>query len=260
MANERRRFADRLRRLRPSLSGTGLKIFGCFTMLFYTLSMTVFQNGLIGTGGYTLEQLQSAMASDPGFMRLTGVATGFQLIGGLSVPVFAFLLAEGFEHTASFGKYLLSMLAFGALSEVPYDWAIYGKFFSFDGQNVMFTYAICLIMLYGLRMVRKKYVHPGLFCAFIVLAAVLWASLLRTQFGLVTVLLCAIYYLLRERRGLSIVLGCLVSVLYITAPLSGYALWGYNGDRGKLRHKYIFYVLYPLHLLALGWAAKFIAA
>lgn len=258
MTKERKRFADRIRRLRPSLTGTGLKIFGCFSMLFYTLSMTVFQNGLIGTGGYSLEQLQSAMASDPEFMRLTGLATGFQLIGGLSVPVFAFLLAEGFEHTANFGRYLLSMLLFGAVSEVPYDWAMYGRVWSFDGQNVMFTYAICLIMMYGLRMVQKRYVHPGLFCTFIVLASVLWASLLRTSFGLATVLLCAVYYLLRKRRGLSIVVGCAVSVLYITAPLSGYALWGYNGDRGKLKHKYLFYILYPLHLLAFGAVAEYL--
>lgn len=258
MAKERKGFAGWLRGLRPSLNGKALKIFGCVTMLFYTLSMTVFRNGLIGADSYTLEQLQNAMATDPGFMRLSGLATGFQLIGGLSVPVFAFLLVEGFENTENFGKYLLSMLIFGAVSEVPYDWAMYGKLYSFEGQNVMFTYTVCLIMLYGMRLMREKYVRPDLFCILIGLAGVLWVSLLRTSFGLVTVLLCIVYYMLRDRRGLSIVIGCVISLLYITAPLSGYALWGYTGERGKIKHKYLFYILYPLHLLVLGAIAEYL--
>ena len=88
----------------------------------------------------------------------------------------------------------------------------------------------------------------------LLLAAALWCSLFRCAFGLVTVLLAAIYYLWREEKGTGVMLGCAVSILYVTAPLSGYAIYNYSGQRGKLaeRCKYLFYILYPVHLLALG--------
>ena len=70
--------------------------------------------------------------------------------------------------------------------------------------------------------------------------------------------LVAIYYLFYEKRGVGVLLGCAVSVLYVTAPLSGYVVWNYGGRRGALadKYKYVFYALYPAHLLALGLIAK----
>src|SRR5699024_11375707 len=62
-----------------------------------------------------------AVAADPSLMSLSTWATILQMIGWLSVPVFAFLLVEGFQHTSSFKRYLLTMLGFAVVSEIPYD-------------------------------------------------------------------------------------------------------------------------------------------
>ena len=252
---------QRLRkRLAIPMTGTNLKIYGCITMVFYTLSMSVIQNGLIRVNDYSAQELSDLLANDADMMLLSGWASVFQLIGGLAVPVFAFLLVEGFIHTSSYRRYLLSVLGFAVLSEVPYDLAMYDSLWDMSGQNALFTLAICLIMLYALQMfVDRKGVLYWIVQGVIVLAAVLWCSLLRTGFGLCTVLVTAIFYLLYEKNGLRIVLGSLVSIMYVTGPLSGYALWSYNGERGGKRNKYLFYAFYPAHLLVLGIAARIMA-
>ncbi len=252
----------RRRRFHLQMNGSTMKIYGCAAMLFYTISRAVIQNGLIGVDSYGPGELSAAMEADPDLMMLSGWGSVFQLIGGLAVPVFAFLLVEGFVHTASFKRYLLTMLAFGAVSEVPYDLAMSGRAWDIGSQNVLFTYALCLIMLYGLRLTQgKKGAVYRLGQGCIVVATVLWSMLLQGAFGLATVLLTAIYYLLYEKRGTAVLLGCAVSILYVTAPLSGYAIWNYDGQRGKLaqRYKYVFYALYPAHLLLLWLLARAIS-
>ena len=69
-------------------------------------------------------------------------------IGRLSFPIFAFLIVEGFEHTSDFKKYMVRILLFGLMSEIPYNLMISGKFIDFTHQNVFFTFAIGLMMLY----------------------------------------------------------------------------------------------------------------
>ena len=141
------------KRLSIPMHGTNLKLYGCITMVFYTLSVSVFQIGLLRIGEYdSIEAFSGAVAADPGLMSLSTWATVLQMIGWLSVPVFAFLLVEGFQHTSSFKRYLLTMLGFAVVSEIPYDLAMSGSLWSLNSQNSLFTLSICLIMLYGLRL------------------------------------------------------------------------------------------------------------
>lgn len=242
-------------RFRLEMDGSMMKLAGCVTMLCYSVSRTVIQNGLLHTNDMSRQALSDAMASDPQVMSLAGLASVLQLIGALAIPLFAFLLVEGFVHTASFKRYLLTMAAFAAASEVPYDLAMYGRAWDMSGQNMLFSYVLCLVMLYGLRLLQgKKGLMPRLGQGLIVAAAVLWTMLLQSAFGLVTVLLGAIYYLWYDQKGTRVLLGCAVSILYVTAPLSGYAIYNYNGSRGRItgKKKYIFYALYPAHLLILA--------
>ncbi len=260
MAEEKDR---RKKGIRHSLimTGTKLKIYGCVTMLFYTIGMSVIRNGIIRISQYTDSEFAALLKESPDMMLLAGWASIFQLIGGLAVPVFAFLLVEGFIHTSDFRKYLLTVLAFAVISEVPYDLAMNQSLLDLSDQNGLFTLAVCLVMLYGLRLFEDK---RGIVCRLlqllIVIAAILWCSICRTGFGLCTVLLAAIYYLFYDRKGIRVLMGCAVSSMYVTAPISGYALWCYTGDRGWNKNKYVFYIFYPLHLLALAGISYMAAA
>lgn len=253
----------RRRRSQLEMDGSAMKLYGCIAMLFYTISFSVIRNGMIRVDSFGPGELAAAMEADPGLLMLSMWGTVFQFIGSLAVPVFAFLLVEGFLHTSNFKKYLLTMLAFAIISEPAYDLARSGMLWDLSGQNVMFTYALCLVMLYGLRLFQgREGLHYRFGQLMIVAAAVLWSLFFQCAFGLGTVLLAAVYYLWRDKKKLRVLLGCAVSALYVTAPLSGYAIWCYNGRRGKTaeKFKYVFYVLYPAHLLVLGLVARALTA
>lgn len=127
------------------------------------------------------------------------------------------------------------------------------KFFDFSNQNALTGTLISLFMLYGLRLVKR---YSGFlkrimqFC--IVLAAVMWAGFFRVEFGLCMVLLTSVFYIFYEKNVLKTVLGAIISLMYITGPLSFYGIWCYNGARRDKIPKYVFYIAYPLMLLALG--------
>ena len=47
-------------------------------------------------------------------------------------------------------------------------------------------------------------------------------------------------------------IGAIGTIWKVTAPLAFLPVYFYNGERGKLKLKYVFYWFYPLHLLLLG--------
>lgn len=232
-----------------------LKWYGCITMLFYSVSMSVIQNGMLHVNQYSNSQLRELMVANPDLMILSSWAAVFQLLGGLAVPVFAFLVVEKFLHTENYRNDLLSVTAFAVLSEIPYDLAMSGTLVDWQGQNMLFSFAIGLVMLYGLRLFAASRGVQVL----IALAAVLWSGLMKTGFGLCLILLMAVYYLLREKPGTKMVLSSIISLMYITGPISNFVLKRYNGQTGSAGNKYLFYCLYPLHLLALGAIVYLIA-
>ena len=48
----------------------------------------------------------------------------FRVIGRLTFPIFVYLLAEGFRHTRSPGKFLLRLFAFALISQPFFDWSL----------------------------------------------------------------------------------------------------------------------------------------
>ena len=44
----------------------------------------------------------------------------FQLLGFLCVPLFAFIISEGYRHTRSVNKYLLRVLLLAVLTALPH--------------------------------------------------------------------------------------------------------------------------------------------
>ena len=242
----------------PDITADGLKNFACIMMFLQTVGIAVFENGLLHTGQYTQEQFSQALAENERMMALAGAGSVLQLLGGLAVPIFAFLLVEGFLHTSDYKRYLLSLTVCAVISEIPYDLANYRKFWDLSGQNALFSMVISLLMLYFLkRFADREGVAGVLLKSLIVLCAVFWVSVLRAGFGLYIVLLAAVFYLGYTRNVLKTLLGIIISLLYVTGPLAFYGIWCYNGERKNRIPKYAYYLFYPLHLLVLGGIAMF---
>lgn len=237
----------------PDITADGLKMFAWVTMLLQYVGVVIVEKGMIGLDQYTQEGLSAALAEDSRLMTQAGVGSVLQLLGGMAVPVFAFLLVEGFRNTSNYKKYLTAVAVFALVSEIPYDFAMEGSLFDFSSQNAMVSTLISLLMLYALGLVKQQTGFAGgMLRFFIVLAAVVWTALFRAEFGLCMVLLTAVFYIFYERNVLKTILGVLISLLYVTGPISFYGIWCYNGVRRDKVSKYVFYVCYPLMLLVLG--------
>lgn len=243
----------------PDITADGLKMFACIVMLIQTVGIAVIEKGLIHLDQYTQESLNQAMSQDSRLMTLAGIGSIMQLIGGMAIPVFAFLLVEGFRNTSDYKKYLLTMVITALVSEIPYDLAIRGKAWDFSSQNVMITMCICLVMLKCLDMLKEAAGFTGgMVKVLILIAAIVWVSLFRAEYGLCMVLLVFVFYVFDTRNVLKTVLGCLISLMYVTGPVAFYGIWCYNGVRKDRINKYVYYVFYPAHLLVLGVIAKYV--
>ena len=106
-------------------------------------------------------------------------------VGRLALPLFAFLIANGFKHTKSVKKYALRLLAFALISEIPFDLFTKGKFDIIDPSgripnlsldNVFFTllFGLCFLWLndtYKKRALKNaKILSLGTFVVLMVLA------------------------------------------------------------------------------------------
>ena len=242
----------------PNVTADALKIFAGITMLIQSIGIIIIEKGIIHLDQYTQQELSQALADDSNLMVMAGLGSVLQLLGGLAVPVFAYLLVEGFRNTSSYGRYLLNIAVFALLSEVPYDFAMSGKFVDWSRQNALVTMCICLLMLYFLKMTgqKKGFVGHGMRLV-IVLCALFWVTIFRAEYGLCMILLVAIFYLLHDRNILKTVLGGAVSLLYVTGPLAFYMIWFYDERRKDIMPKYVYYIFYPVHLLVLGIIAKY---
>ena len=243
----------------PDITADGLKMFACIVMLIQTVGIAVIEKGLIHLDQYTQESLNQAMSQDSRLMTLAGIGSIMQLIGGMAIPVFAFLLVEGFRNTSDYKKYLLTIIITALVSEIPYDLAICGKVWDLSSQNAMITMCICLIMLKCMELFSNSSGFAGsMVRILIMIAAIVWVSIFRAEYGLCMVLLVTVFYVFDTKNVLKTVLGCIISLMYVTGPIAFYGIWCYNGERKDRINKYVYYAFYPLHLLVLGVIAKFV--
>ena len=77
-------------------------------------------------------------------------------IGRIAFPVFAFMTVEGYFHTHNLKKYMLRLLLFALISEIPFDLMYGGTWFYPIHQNVIWTLLIGLAGIHLMEKTRKK--------------------------------------------------------------------------------------------------------
>ena len=123
-------------------------------------------------------------------------------IGRIAFPIFAFLIVEGYFHTKNFKKYILRLLLFALLSELPFDLVAGGTLFYPFHQNVLWSFLISL----GLIHLNERARRTGKWSLRILTAAL--TVLLGTIVGLITmvdyhhagILTVLAFYFFRGRR------------------------------------------------------------
>lgn len=224
-----------------------------------------------GLDGGTLKLIAAAlMLTDHVGAILLPETVILRCIGRLAFPIFAFFIAEGYAHTQSFGRYLLRMAIWAAVSEIPFNLEN-GAVFDLTRQNVLWTFCLALLTLRGLEELRRETGGARyLGCGAALAAGFAAGELLRVDYGGWGVLSVALFYLCRQGRYArpSLLAGMLVlnglcigsmktAVFGIQVPIQIFAvaalplLWLYNGRPGAKGWRWAFYVFYPAHLLVL---------
>ena len=184
-------------------------------------------------------------------------------VGRLAFPIYAFFLAQGFRYTKSRAKYLARLAGFALLSEIPFDYMVYGQAFVWQGQNVMFTLTLALLALACLE--KGGWWMTG------AVACCLAAEALRTDYGSFGVLLpVTSFYLWPRGKGLWALVFLAMCWLWEFAPIPGtpvpmealgvaaaLPLALYHGGRGTEGPvvRWGFYAVYPLHMGVLALIA-----
>jgi len=114
----------------------------------------------------------------------------FRVVGRLSFPLFAWLIANGAHHTHSINAYLRRLFLFAVLSQVPYFLANRLIDSSFWTLNVLFTLFLGLLAIKGIMMTtdKRKWVIIVIFC-------VVLASLFKTDYEAMGVLSVVAFYI-----------------------------------------------------------------
>lgn len=174
----------------------------------------------------------------------------FRIIGRISFPIFAYVLAEGIYYTKDITKYMLRLGIFALMSEIPYDLAIMGSVLEFSHQNVFFTLFFGVLMFYTISNMN----HVVMEYVVVIMAAML-CHFLNTDYGSIGILTIFIFSVFRQRKIEKLLI---VGLLFVglTGGLQLYALLAlplialHNGEQGP-KMKIFFYLFYPTHLIIL---------
>lgn len=178
----------------------------------------------------------------------------FSILGRIAFPIFVFFIVEGFFKTKNRGKYLLTLIVFGIISEVPFDMFTSKTFFNPYWNNMMFTLALCLISIWIIDVLKEKIKSKALWYTvsiIIVIFSGLSAMGLSLDYDYHAVVAAYIFYIFYDKPLIGAGLGYL-SIIKEIYSVFGFALTlTYNGKRGK-QCKWINYLFYPVHIFILG--------
>ena len=177
-------------------------------------------------------------------------------VGRLAFPIFTYFIVQGFIYTHSVGKYGLRILLAAVLSEIPYNMAIFGKVWYFGHNNVLFTFAMALFVLWLAQKIYKKNTHYVPFVVIPVLWAMAVSYVLGLDYSWRCILLAVIFYYLRSYRSIMYTAGGIVmiisgSVAGLATPLALIPIHLHDGEKGRIP-RFITYAFYPAHLLLLS--------
>jgi hypothetical protein len=184
-----------------------------------------------------------------------------QIIGRLSFPLFAYLVVLGVESTKKPRKYMVTLLVFALISQVPYYLAFGIQ--PFDRLNILFSLFLCAVTIY--------YYNKG---SLLALVPLLLSIILMTEGSYYVVLTAVGMKLLKDKPkiGALALVALNLQFLFIpdfesqiqilsllAVPLIFLHIKGWlkkeilipENSLAYSTRKYFFYVFYPLHLALL---------
>lgn len=232
-------------------------------------------------GGLTANMLRVIavlfMLSDHIWATYMSFGDWMTYIGRMAFPIFAFQIAEGFVHTKNVKKYILRLLAFAVVTEIPFNLFYSSRTFNPYHQNVLFTLLLGFFAIVLIDKAKKDRSAKNIAKTVALLLIVVVASVIGfVDYGIHGVLMVVMFYLFRDFpfAWLAQLLGMVaINIIFFEGqvipfelfgkafeiPTQGFAvfslipIWLYGGKKGISNKilQYGFYAFYPVHMLIL---------
>ena len=186
-----------------------------------------------------------------------------RIIGRLALPIYAYMIAEGWHYTRDRRLYFLRLASLAAVCQGVYFIAMGSVY-----QCIMVTFSLSVGLLWLLDRARDAGTALGWVLAALgaatgyILCEILPGLLPGTDFaidyGFWGVMLPVLVYFGRSQREKVLLMG--TGLVFLALDFGGNQWWAlaalpllalYNGRRGKWKMGTFFYLYYPLHLAAI---------
>ena len=204
-----------------------------------------------------------------------------RIIGRISFPLFAFMIAEGCRYTKNKLKHFLMVFGLGAVCQIVY--IIMDVKSGLSYMNVLITFSFAIITIYCLQLFKKqifcetpkalRIIGSGALFIAVVCGVYIFNSYVDIDYGFTGAMLPVFASLFMfdpttdhpvktvlDRNIIHVIcLGIGLAFLFMEslnyvkyyALLALIPLLFYSGKKGKLNTKYFFYIFYPAHLVIL---------
>lgn len=187
----------------------------------------------------------------------------FRIIGRIAFPIYAYMIAEGSFYTRNRKKYLLLIAGLGFACQLV-STITTGSLY----QNILITFALAVSAIFSVDNFLKKKKMPSFLLMAFTVTGVIFISYIapiifedygfKVDYGIWGVFLPVFVYF-STSKSLKILFTTLILAIriFLVGKLQIFALLAipflllYNGQRGKLNMKYVFYIFYPAHLAIL---------
>ena len=241
---------------RPAGIGAGaLRTWGLIFLLAGVVGKGLIQNTLLGLNHLNMEQVLNAMNDTPGVMGMVTLSLVLTAMESCAVPIFAFLLVEGYQYTASYKKYLIRVTALAMVSEVLYNMVMSGVLVDLRSRNPVWCVVLGLILLGLFRYVDEKMGGKKLLKIVMGLAGILWANMLKVDYGVFFIAIMLTLWIMRGKTQFRLFVAMGVTALctaispfYLAATMGFMAIHFYNGEKSE-SSAVVNYAAYPAMLL-----------
>ena len=213
--------------------------------------------------------------------------------GGVTFPIMAYFVVEGYKHTSNLKRYFLRLFLFGLVS-IPFHILVFRHGL---GMNILFTIMLSLVALIMYDKIKSRLLFWLLFILLLIVS-----TMLLMDWYIIGPIVVLMYYIIKKENKRRLLPGIVAGIFWFVFLLFG--LWGakmlqsaiaagydvsymtaglamdffsvefftvsltftigcivgallirnYNGERGK-QMKWLFYAFYPLHLMFLAAVA-----
>ena len=217
-----------------------------------------------------------------GIMLFPGI-TALRVIGRLSFPIYAFMIAEGCKYTKNKIRYFLGIFGLAAVCQIAF-------YISSSGlqMGILVNFSLSILCIYALQYMKRTVIFEkssnlrklGSIAVFfaVFLGAYIFFRIFEVDYGFIGCMVPVFASIFENEEELPKVLrrfgiipvrvmtmgACLLVFVLVNGGYRNFALLSlpllllYSGKRGRLKMKYFFYAFYPLHLALIYFISEII--